>query len=71
MRKADYTLLANILRANIERGEEIARRPTCSASLKNMAEQQAMTARRIAHDFANAASVDTRNFLMACGIVPP
>lgn len=70
MRKADYSLLAELVRAEIEH----ARRDAAVlgdnlASFRHAANARLATAQRIARQFvARHASVDGPTFLRACGI---
>lgn len=59
MRKADYSLLAQLLR------DYIAAAATCGGDIGNM---QLIVLKQIATRFANRASVDKAAFLKACGI---
>jgi hypothetical protein len=55
MRKADYTLLASIIRAHIQKAKDF---------------QQVALLESVAREFAAKANVTPAAFLVACGIVP-
>lgn len=66
MRKADYTLLAEILR---KKREDAKRAKNGMSDRQDFAAMcMGQTARDIAEDFARCASVNRTMFLKACGI---
>lgn len=69
MRKIDYAILAEILRAAIAHPSDSMPAPDCgNADVRRGAVR---AAHRIARNFANRASVNRAEFLRACGIVEP
>lgn len=59
MRKADYTLLAQSIKKQIEAAERETERAAMQYAIKS-----------VARDFAARASVNRAEFLKACGIEP-
>lgn len=69
MRKADYTALAEIIRA--DRADALAMRERAlSESRRMFAEGRDEALQHLAQQFASRASVDRAAFLTACGITP-
>ena len=66
MRKADYTLLATIIRAEIDCAKAMHK----AEALQFEAHARYNTAKRIALEFTPRASVNRAEFLKACGITP-
>ena len=70
MRKADYSLLADIIKREIEEGEAVIRHGEHNLYRRDTGVSQRDTAVRIAIVFASSSSVDRNAFLLACGIDP-
>ena len=66
MRKADYSALAAIIRAEVEGAKAMHK----AEALQFEAHARYNTAKRIALEFIPRASVNRAEFLKACGITP-